>query len=146
VARGRPKKTLVLTDEEKRTLHRCAQRPKSTQRLALRCRIVLDCAEGLTNNAVAEKYGVTPTTVSKWRERFRVRRLAGLDDRPRPGAPKKVTDEKVREVIRKTLDTRPPRGSIWSTRQMAREVGLSQTTILRIWRMHGLDRRQKTGT
>lgn len=136
---GRPKRPISLTDKERQTLDRWTRRPKSTQRLVLRCRIVLACAEGLSNKEVARRLHITPSTVGKWRERFRINRLAGLDDQPRSGAPRKVTEEKVREVITKTLEASPADGGQWSTRQMAREVGLSQTTVLRIWRAHGLD-------
>jgi len=139
VTGGRPKKALKLTEEERRSLLRWAKRPKSTQRLALRCRIVLACAEGLSNKEVARRLRVTASTVSKWRERFRVGRLGGLSDRPRSGAPRKVTEKKVREVISKTMEAPPTGAAQWSTRQIAREVGLSQTTVLRIWRAQGLE-------
>ncbi|MDA8020596.1 MAG: helix-turn-helix domain-containing protein, partial [Thermoanaerobaculia bacterium] len=70
MGRGRPKKPLELTEDERRTLSSWASRPKSSQRLALRSNIVLACAEGIHNTEVAQRLGVTPTTVGKWRERF----------------------------------------------------------------------------
>jgi transposase-like protein len=101
---GRPKAPLVLTDEERGTLLRWARRPKSAQALALRCRIVLACADGATNKAVAADFGVNQATVGKWRARFVSRRLDGLSDDPRPGAPRSITDADVERVIVTTLD------------------------------------------
>ena len=92
---GRPKKPLVLTEEERVKLEQWARRPKTAQRLALRARIVLRCAEGLSNQAVAHELRITGATVCKWRERFRVSRLEGLLDEPRPGAPRSITDTQV---------------------------------------------------
>ncbi len=136
--RGRPKAELVLSDEEHETLQRWARRPKSAQSLALRCRIVLACAEGATNNEVAERVGVHSATVSKWRRRFVERRLDGLSDEPRPGAPRTVTDDDVERVIVKTLEETPADATHWSTRSMARATGMSQSAISRIWRAFGL--------
>ena len=78
---------VVLTDDERETLERWARRPNSAQALALRCRIVLACAEGWTNVDVAEELGIDRNTVAKWRRRFVDARLDGLHDEPRPGAP-----------------------------------------------------------
>ena len=136
--RGRPTEELTLTDEERETLQRWARRPKSSQALALRCRIVLWCARGWTNLEVAEKLEVNPATVSKWRRRFLARRLDGLSDDPRPGAVRTVTDDLVEAVIVKTLEEMPADATHWSTRTMAREMGMSQSAISRIWRAFGL--------
>src|SRR3954464_4624071 len=116
--RGRPKGPLVLSDDERETLVRWARRgggrprarggarrAKSSQALAVRCRIVLGCAEdgGLRSNQdVAAQLGIWPQTVTKWRRRFLERRLDGLADEQRPGAPRKITDEQVEDVIVKT--------------------------------------------
>ena len=135
---ARPKPELVLSDDERQTLTRWASRPKSTQRLALRARIVLACAEGLTNKAVAQRLGVCGATVGTWRNRFVARRLEGLADEPRPGTPRKVTDEAVEQVVTRTLETKPASATHWSTRGMARTSGLSQSTVGRIWRAFGL--------
>ncbi len=88
---------------------------------------------------VAERLGVSRPTVTRWRNRFARDRLDGLLDEPRPGQPRKITDEMVEEVIVKTLEQAPPDGGThWSTRQMAAATGLNQTAISRIWRAFSL--------
>jgi transposase len=107
--------------------------------LAQRSRIVLACAAGETNMAVATALGVSVPTVRRWRGRFAERRLDGLLDEPRPGQPRKITDQQVEQVIVRTLESAPPDGGThWSTRQMAAAVGLNQTAVSRIWRAFGL--------
>ena len=133
--RGRPKAPLTLTDEERQTLQRWSRRAKTAQALALRARIVLACAEGTTNKEVAERLGIWPQTVTKWRGRFVAKRLEGLSDEPRPGRPRTIADERVEQVITKTLEEPPPNEDThWSTRSMARATGMSQTAVSRIWR------------
>jgi len=136
--RGRPKALLALSDEERATLERWVRRRKSSQALALRSRIVLACARGATNNDVAAQLGVNQATVSKWRSRFVARRLEGLTDEPRPGAPRTVTDDDVERVVVKTLTDKPRDATHWSSRDMAKATGMSQTTVSRIWRAFGL--------
>jgi transposase len=137
--RGRPKAPLVLTDQERQTLERWSRRATTAQALALRCRIVLACAEGATNKAVAEQLGVWPQTVTKWRGRFVRGRLDGLVDEPRPGRPRTITDEQVEQVLTTTLEEPPPNHDThWSSRSMARATGMSQTAVSRIWRAFGL--------
>jgi transposase len=137
--RGRPKAPLTLSDVERETLQQWARRPKTAQALALRARIVLTCGEGKTNKDVAAELGIWPQQVTKWRARFVERRLEGLADEPRPGAVRKITDEQVEAVIVKTLEEAPANGDThWSTRSMAKAVGLNQTAISRIWRAFGL--------
>jgi transposase len=136
--RGRPKQELVLTEEERQTLERWARRRMSAQALALRCRIVLGCSEGKTNQEVAAEEGINRATVGKWRARFLAHRLDGLHDEPRPGAPRTITDLDVERVIVKTLEETPQDATFWSTRSMARAAGLSQTAVSRIWRAFGL--------
>jgi transposase len=100
---------------------------------------VLACAEGQTNQAVAEQLGIWPQTVAKWRGRFVRQRLEGLSDEPRPGRPRTISDTQVEQVITKTLEEPPPHHDThWSTRSMARATGMSQTAISRIWRAFGL--------
>jgi transposase len=130
---------LELTDGEREQLERWARRPKTAQALASRSRIVLGCASGSSNLEVARRLGVSAATVGKWRRRFVGSRLEGLLDEPRPGRPRTVSDERVEQVIVQTLESAPPDGGThWSTRQMARQVGLSQSTISRVWRAFGL--------
>ena len=136
--RGRPKAALVLTVEERETLERWARRPNSAQALALRCRIILACAEGATNNEVAARLGVNKATVCKWRGRFVTRRLDGLSDDPRPGAPRTVTDEDVERVVVTTLEQTPADATHWSTRTLGKATGMSQSSVSRIWRAFGL--------
>jgi transposase len=139
--RGRPKPPLVLSDDERETLVRWSRRAKSSQALALRCRIVLGCADagGLRSNQdVAAQLGIWPQTVTKWRQRFLDRRLAGLVDEPRPGAPRKISDEQVEEVIVKTLEATPADATHWSRASMAAASGLSKSTVGRVWKAFGL--------
>jgi transposase len=137
--RGRPKAPLVLTEEERQTLERWARRHTSAQAVALRARIVLACAEGATNVAVATQLGIWPQTVAKWRGRFVRERLEGLADEPRLGRPRTIADDQVEQVIVATLEQPPPdHDTHWSTRSMARATGMSQTAISRIWRAFGL--------
>ena len=135
---GRPKQPLVLELAEREQLERWARRPKTEQRLALRSRIVLRCAEGLDNDEVAVELGVHAKTVGKWRQRFLVRRLDGLSDEPRPGVPRSVLDDKVEEIVRRTIEEQPAGATHWSTRSMASQVGVSASTVNRIWQAFGL--------
>ena len=136
---GRPKAPLTLADDDRAVLERWARRPKSAQSLAVRSKIVLACADGVANKDVAARLGVTPQMVGKWRARFVASGLDGLADEPRPGQPRKITDEQVEEVIVATLEHRPPDcDSHWSTRSMAKATGLNQTAVSRIWRAFGL--------
>lgn len=135
---GRPKAELQLTDSERIELERFARRPKTAQSLALRARIVLACAQSATNVAVAKQLGITSSTVGKWRRRFISRRAEGLLDEPRPGAPRKISDEDVERVITLTLESTPSNATHWSTRSMAKATGMNQTAISRIWRAFAL--------
>ena len=135
---GRPKAALQLTGEERATLSRYVRRHKTAQHLAMRARIVLRCADGLANKAVAEEFGISNPTVGKWRSRFVERRLDGLLDEPRPGAPRKVSDEQVERVVTLTLESTPKGATHWSIRTMGKRVGVSRSTVNRIWRAFGL--------
>jgi transposase len=106
--------------------------------LARRARIVLYCAEGIDNKLVAQRLETTEQTVGKWRKRFIRDRLDGLLDEPRPGIARTITDDKVEAVIVETLESTPKGATHWSTRQMAKKAGLSQSSIGRIWRAFGL--------
>jgi transposase len=134
-----------LSEQERAQLQSWARRHTSAQALALRSRVVLLAAEGLNNTEIAERLGVHRPMVRKWRGRFAQHRLDGLIDEPRPGKPRTITDEQVEEVIVKTLESTPKDATHWSTRSMAREVGLTQSAVLRIWHAFGLQpHRQET--
>jgi transposase len=135
---GRPKASLVVSDEEREVLERYVRRGTTAQNLVLRARIVLACAEGRNNTDVALRLGTSAPTVGKWRKRFIRDRLDGLLDEPRPGTPRTISDERVEAVIVETLESTPKGATHWSTRQMAKKAGLSQSSISRIWRAFGL--------
>jgi len=135
---GRPIPPLILNREERQTLENWARRPTSAQALAQRARVILACARGKTNTVVAQEMRLTQPTVGKWRSRFLARRLEGLLDEPRPGAPRRISDAEVERVMRLTLETQPREATHWSTRAMARRCGLSQAAVSRIWRAFAL--------
>ena len=136
---------IELSEGERAQLEAWTRRRTSAQALAQRARIVLAAAEGLKNTEIAERLGVSRNMAMTWRARFAEHRLDGLLDEPRPGRPRTITDEQVEEVIVKTLETTPKDATHWSTRAMAREVGLTQSAVLRIWRAFGLQpHRQET--
>lgn len=138
MAIGRPLPPLHLSQEERETLERWSQRRKTAQALALRARLILACAAGRKNGEVAAAFHLTRPTVGKWRARFIERRLDGLLDEPRPGAPRRISDADVERVIMKTLESRPKDATHWSTRSMARACGLTQSAVSRIWRAFAL--------
>src|SRR3954449_1079985 len=135
---GRPKQAVRLTEEERERLQSLTHRARSQPLLARRARVVLACAEGLDNKTVARKLRVSLGMVGKWRSRFLESRLEGLYDEPRPGAPRKVSDSQVEEVIIQTLESTPRSETHWSTRGIAKATGLSRMTISRIWHAFGL--------
>lgn len=141
---GRPPKdgteglSVHLTNEQRSELQRFASRPKTSQGLARRCRIILVCADGVSATEVAAKEGLSRQTVGKWKKRFITNGVDGLLDEPRPGAPRKLADEDVEKVITKTLESTPVDATHWSTRSMAKVTGMSQSAISRIWRAFGL--------
>lgn len=138
MARGTRKAELILSDTERQDLEQLTRRPKTQQRLAMRAKIVLTCAKGLSNIEVADELGVSRFTVGKWRSRFVRRRLEGLVDEPRPGTPRTIGDDAVERVVTMTLESKPKNATHWSTRGMAKATGMSQTAISRIWRSFGL--------
>src|SRR5712691_7889894 len=130
---------IVLTGEERQVLEGWARRRKTALALALRSRIVLACADGRSVTEVAAELGTSRATAGKWRSRLLEARLDGLNDEPRPGRSRTITDEQAEKVIAATLEQAPPNGDThWSTRLMARSAGLNQTAVSRIWRAFGL--------
>jgi transposase len=136
--RGPKLQPLELSASETAQLTAWSRRRKTARALAERARIILGSASGAPNLTVAAALGVTHQTVGKWRQRFLTARLDGLLDTPRPGAPRSITDGDVERVIRQTLESRPTEATQWSSRSMARAVGLSQTAVVRIWHAYGL--------
>ena len=129
---------ITLSDEERSVLEAWTRRRKTAQALALRARIVLAAAGQLTNQEIAELEGISRPTVTKWRNRFATKRLEGLLDEPRPGRPRTITDEQVERVVITTLESKPKDATHWSTRSMAREVGMTADAVMRIWHAFGL--------
>ena len=135
---GRPTLPIVLTPEERQQLKAICRRSKAPQAEAVRARVILACADGLNNSQVCQRTGLCPHTVGRLRKRFYQVRLAGIFDLPRPGAPRTISDEQVAEVVRLTLETKPPQATHWSTRSMAARCGLSNERVHQIWRSFGL--------
>ena len=129
---------IVLSEKERFELEARVRRRKTARADAMRAEIVLLAADGLNNCAIADEVGVSRMTVLTWRKRFAARRFDGLDDEPRCGAPRKIGDEKIAEVVTKTLETAPADATHWSTRSMARASGVSISTVHRIWNAFSL--------
>ena len=136
--RGRPLPELALKVAENNQLVEWTRRHKTSQALALRSRIILACAQNVTNGEVARRCRTTPQTVGKWRSRFVARRLDGLLDEPRPGTPRRAGDAQIERLIATTLNELPRDATHWSTRSLARKLKLSQSTVSRVWRAFGL--------
>ena len=135
---GRPKQPLIVSEEERERLESLAHRARTQALLARRARVVLACAEGFDNKTVAKRLRCSLGMVGKWRSRFLEARLEGLYDEPRPGAPRKVSDDQVEKVVIQTLESTPRGQTHWSTRGLAKASGLSRMTISRIWHAFGL--------
>jgi transposase len=136
---GRPKlEALAVTDDERAALERLKARARSARQIAFRATIILRCAEGGADTEVAAALRTTRLTVGKWRRRFIAKRLDGLLDEPRPGKPREIGDDAIEALITKTLETTPKCRTHWSTRSMAKAVGVSQSTVSRVWRAFGL--------
>ncbi len=138
MAVGRPKARLTVSPSERKRLEAWTRRRKTAQALATRARIVLLCASGMQNIDVAETLGVSNQMVGKWRRRFLDQRIDGLLDETRPGAPRRVSDEEIEQVVVRTLETTPRDATQWSVRSMAKATGISPTTVHRIWRAFSL--------
>ena len=135
---GRPVSKIALPAEVAEILEGYTRRRKTAQALALRARIVLGGASGLSNQAVAGRERVTAQTVGKWRRRFVEGGVDGLLDEPRPGAPRTIDDAKVESVIVQTLESQPRAATHWNTRTMERAAGISVSSVGCIWRAFGL--------
>jgi putative transposase len=135
---GRPKAPLVLSEEERLQLHAVAKSRSLPHGLVMRARLVLLAAEGMANKAIAKQLSLSQQSVSLWRQRFLKQGLRGLHDELRPGRPRSISDEKVAQVVQKTLATPPKDGTHWTVRSMAKHAHLSVPTVHRIWHAFGL--------
>lgn len=135
---ARPKLELRLTEDEREELERLARRARANRHVALRAKMILASASGLSDVAVAAKLRVSNATVGTWRKRFAKDRLDGLYDEPRVGGPRKITDAQVEAIVVETLETTPKGRTHWTTRKMAQKAGISHSSVGRIWQAHGL--------
>jgi transposase len=138
MSRGRPTVRIELSESQRRELEQLTKARKSAQAEATRARAVLLCAEGLHDGEVAPRVGLSSHSVGKWRRRYLEEAMTGLSDAPRSGPPRQISDEQVAELLRLTLESKPERGTHWSTRKMAAKMGLSNERVSVIWRTFGL--------
>jgi len=135
---GRPKKPVTLSEGEHEQLSAIVSSRSLPHGLVRRARIVLMAADGISNNTIAERVGLSHQTVCQWRQRYLQQGFVGLHDELRPGRPRSISDEEVAELVRKTIQTKPENGTHWTIRTVADETGLSRPTVHRIWRAFGL--------
>ena len=138
MAMGRPKAMLVLTEQDREQLGGLASSRSLPAGLVNRARIILLSAGGKTNQQIARELRMTNATVGKWRRRFLQLGVTGLHDELRPGRPRSVSDERVAQLVAKTLQTRPKHGTHWTVRQIAGQTRLAKSTVHRIWQAFGL--------
>lgn len=130
---------IELDPDQRTQLETIVRSRKLPARLIERSRIVLLAAAGMQNKEIAAALSITPEKASRWRKRFLEAGIAGLEkDAPRPGRKPKITPAQVRKIIRKTTQETPPNATHWSTRTMAAAAGISEASVRRIWRAHGL--------
>src|SRR4029077_12938107 len=139
MAMGRPKAVLVLSPQQRGQLEGLANSRSLPAGLVRRARILLLSACGKTNQQIARQLGLSNATVGKWRRRFLEQDVSGLHDELRPGRPRPISDERVAQWVRKTLDRKPKDRTHWSIRQIARQTRLSKSTVHRIWQAFGLE-------
>ena len=138
MAMGRPKATLVLDSELRQQLESLANSRSLPAGLVRRAKIILLSASGKTNREIAPQLETSTNTVGRWRRRFLAHGVSGLYDELRPGRPRPISDERVAQLVRKTLKSKPKAGTHWSVRQIAEETGVSKSTVHRIWQAFGL--------
>ena len=136
---GRPKATLVLDSELREQLESLANSRSLPAGLVRRAKIILLSAAGKTNREIAPQLETSTNTVGLWRRRFLKHGVSGLYEELRPGRPRPISDERVAQLVRKTLKTKPKAGTHWSIRQIAAETGVSKSTVHRIWQAFGLE-------
>jgi len=135
---GRPIPPLILTAEERQTLETMVRRRRAAHRDVMRARVILLAAQGRSNTEIVRATKLSGHTVGRWRQRFLSKRLRGLSELPRSGAPRQITDAKIQELIALTLESKPKEATHWSTRKLAERCGVSRQSISRIWRAFGL--------
>ena len=135
---GRPKKPVTLSEGEHEQLSAIVSSRSLPHGLVRRARIVLMAADGISNNTIAERVGLSHQTVCQWRQRYLQQGLVGLHDELRPGRPRSISDEEVAELVRKTIQTKPQDGTHWTIRAVAKDTELSRATVHRIWQAFGL--------
>lgn len=138
MAAGRIAQKVMLTAEQHQQLRSFADSRSLPHAQVERAKIILKAAEGIQNIHIAEQLSTTRETVGKWRKRFVEQGIEGLYDEVRPGRPRSVEDERLAALIRRTLNTKPKDGTHWSCRTMAEEIGLSKSTVQRLWNTFGL--------
>jgi transposase len=130
---------VTLTNEQRQTLEQWARARSLPARQVERAQVVLRAAAGSQDVEIAAELGISNQKAARWRKRFLAAGLAGLEkDAPRAGRTPTITAAKVQEVIRKTTQAKPPDATHWSTRSMAEAAGISEKSVRRIWRSHGL--------
>jgi len=130
---------ILLSDAERRTLEAWSRGRSTPARLVLRAKIVLAAADGTMSKDIATQLGTSKKTVSLWRNRFAEGRVAGIEtDAPRPGRKRSISAQIIETILRKTTLEKPPGATHWSTRTLAKAVGVSRATVNRVWQAHGL--------
>lgn len=129
---------ILLTAAERKALHCLVETPGQNRRLAQRARIVLLAAEGLQNDEIAAEMGTDPHTVARWRSRFALHRLAGIQkEAPRSGRKRRARQRTAAEILR-VMRLCQKRGRPWSTRSLARMLGINHMLVYRVLKDHGI--------
>jgi putative transposase len=135
---GRPKTPLVVTPDEREQLESFTRSTTLPAGLVKRAQIVVLSDDGLTNQAIAQQLRLSMPTVKKWRDRFIACSIAGLDDEPRPGRPRSISDERIADLLRTVIETKPATGTHWSCRALATETGIGKSTVQQVCHLFGL--------
>jgi putative transposase len=138
MAIGRPIRPVELTSETRRELEAWSGSRTLPAGIVRRARIVLLAADGCSNKVIAQRVGLSGTTVGMWRKRFLAQGMVGLYDEPRSGGPRTIQDEQVAELIHKTLQTKPKNATHWTCRLLSEQTGLSKSTVHRVWSAFGI--------
>lgn len=134
----KPADPIQLTPEERRQLEKIVSSPQSQQKMVKRARIILLAAEGHANHRIAEIMRISRPTIILWRNRFVENRMSGLEDAPRCGCGKGLDVRLVEKIVRITQSEKPKDATHWSTRSLAKRVGVSHTMVHRIWGEYNL--------